>query len=87
MLRARSLWVNVCGTGLLLAFSTFDPIIAALALGAIAVFFYTLYSGHSLPRELLHSVVPCVGVLLILEASAVEAEVPQNATARSYGFG
>ena len=38
-LRAWSLWICVVGTALLLAFSAFDPMIAALAVSAVGVFF------------------------------------------------
>ena len=92
MLRAWSLWISVAGAALLLAFSTFDPIVAALALSAIGVLALHVLlrarsEGGSLPRELLHSCVPGLAMLLILGANAAEAEVPENATAKSYGSG
>ena len=92
MLRAWSLWISVSGAALLLAFSTFDPIISALALSAIGVLALRALlrarsEGGSQPRELLRSFVPGLGMLLILGANAAEAEVPENATARSHGSG
>jgi hypothetical protein len=91
-LRAWSAWIGFSSAVLLLAFSTFDPIVGALALSAIGVLaLHALRRARtedgSLGRELLHSIAPGLGMLLILGANAAEAEVPENATAKSYGSG